>query len=493
MVLLDELITASSSVTSLQHYLDTNFEYIYDFFNNQKHSELVSSRDKLNRYIQLNRNVILALDISEKYSLAFISLLLQISEELGLLASFRFLYEHLKGKNFNVGRRLEAASFYLVGIKTVDDYLDRYNSIYLNLKFATENEEDNTDKVLMTAVNYYAQVIHDFGEFNNEKVIVLREKFKDSCIQDPFSFFKNSLINNVLNVDLSVFSEAYKKIHELLDAYLGRESTKPIFRKDFLIETGTEYCEILGKSPRNFKCIRQISVDKHKLIKSDILFRSLGRGVAILTEEDQLYAYMNSYGNMHYEKLTEAFTVLPEKLFSNKLNLVDWGCGQAMASISLFDYLIQHNQSFEFDNVTLIEPSEVALKRGALHVTSFANQARINTVNKDLDSLGKHDFVSITNNPTIHLFSNILDIDLFSLVDLLECIETNFKGENYFICVSPYINDIRTSRLDAFVRHFSNGFEDFEIFSSVNNRNSGDWKQDKDWTRVSRVFFCDIV
>lgn len=493
MILLDDLLAVSCDVASLQQYLKTNFEYVYDFFNNQKHNELVSSRDKLNRYIQLNRNVVLALDISKKNSLAFISLLLQISEELGLLGSFRFLYEHLKGKDFNIGLRLEAASFYLIGIKTVDDYLDRYNSIYGNLKFASENEEDNTDKVLMTAVNYYAQVIHDFGEFNNEKVIELREKFKGSCIQDPYSFLKNPFVHDVLNVDLSVFNEAYIKIHELLDAYLGRDSIKPIFRKDFLIETGTEYCEILERSHKSFKNIRQISVDKYKLVKSDIVFRSLGRGVAILTKEDQLYAYMNSYGNMHYEKLIEAFTELPEKLFSTKLNLVDWGCGQAMATMSFFDFVIQNNHPFRFDNVTLIEPSEVALKRGALHVNSFSKEARIHTVNKDLDSLNKQDFVSQAGNPTIHLFSNILDIDMFSLVDLLECIETNFKGDNYFICVSPYINDIRTSRLDAFVKHFSNAFEEFDFFSSVDNRNSGDWKQDKDWTRVSRVFFSSIT
>ena len=54
-----------------------------------------------------------------------------------------------------------------------------------------------------------------------------------------------------------------------------------------------------------------------------------------------------------------------------------------------------------------------------------------------------------------HLFSNILDIDEFSLTNLLKLIEFNFSGDNYFICVSPYINDIRTSRLDAFVKYFS--------------------------------------
>ena len=85
MILLDDLIASSCDVVSLQQYLKINYEYVYDFFNNQKHDKLVSYRDKLNRYIQLNRNVILSLDIYERNSLAFISLLLQISEELSLL------------------------------------------------------------------------------------------------------------------------------------------------------------------------------------------------------------------------------------------------------------------------------------------------------------------------------------------------------------------------------------------------------------------------
>jgi len=492
MILLDDLLASSGDVVSLQEYLKINYEYVYDFFNNQKHDKLVSYRAKLNRYIQLNRNVILSLDIYERNSLAFISLLLQISEELSLLSSFRFLYEHLKAKDFNIGTRLEAASFYLIGIKSVDDYLDRYNRIYINLKYSSENEEDNNDKVLMTAVNYYANVIHDFGEFNNERVIELRDRFKSSCLEDKFSFLNTPIVNDILNIDLAVFNEAYIKIHELLDTYLGRDSIKPVFRKEFLLETGTEYCEILEMSSKSFKNIRQISVDKYKIIKSDLLFKSLGRGIKILTNEDQLYAYMNSYGSMHYDKLIEAFIELPEKLFKGKLNIVDWGCGQAMATISFFDFINNYNHSPRLENVTLIEPSEIALKRGALHVKSIFGATRINTINKDLDSLNEEDFMNHNDKPTLHLFSNILDIDMFSLVDLINCLETNFKGENYFICVSPYINDIRTSRLDAFVSHFSNSFEEFEVFSSVDNRMPGQWKRDKDWTRVSRVFFSII-
>lgn len=484
MIVVEDLQNASSDIASLQSYLSNNFEQVYDFFTLQKHADLVASRDKLNRYIQLNRNVIEKLNIADKTNLALISLLLDISEELGLLEPFRFLYEHLKGKNYNIGERLKAASLYLIGIRTADDYVSRYDEIYNHLQCSAETEEDNTDRVLMTMVNYYAQVIHDFGEFNKEKVVELKNKIEKSLSEFEFSFLHSKIIEDVLKVDFGNFSDAYATIHALLDSFLGRDVVKTTYKKDFLLETGTEYCELIAGVEPKFKAVRQISVNKYKLIKSDAIFNSLGRGVAILTDESQLYAYMNSYGNMHYEKLIEAFKTLPKSFFAKKANIIDWGCGQAMASMTYFDFLGQIGTKQEIKKLTLIEPSEVALKRASLHIRSFSPATEIHTINKDLDALTNADFIKNWTNTHIHLFSNILDIDNFSLTSLLKLVELNFSGENYFICVSPYINDIRTSRLDAFVRFFSKK-TDFKEIDIVDNR-PGQWIDN--WTRVVRVF-----
>lgn len=484
MIVLEDLQNASGNVTSLQNYLSDNFEQVYDFFTHQKHADLLASRDKLNRYIQLNRNVILQLNITDKTNLAFISLLLDISEELGLLAPFRFLYDHLKGKDYNIGERLKAASLYLIGVNTVDDYLSRYEAIYNHLQLSSETEEDNTDKVLMTMVNYYAQVIHDFGQFSTEKVFELKTKIEKSLSEFEFSFLHSKIIEDVLKVDFSDFSSAYANIHALLDSFLGRDVVKPAYKKDFLLETGTEYCELIAGVEPKFKAVRQISVNKYQLIKSDTIFNSLGRGVAILTDESQLYAYMNSYGNMHYEKLIEAFKTLPKSFFEKETDIIDWGCGQAMASMTYFDFLGQIGAKQDIKKLTLIEPSEIALKRASLHIRSFSPATDIHTINKDLDALASADFLKSKTHTHIHLFSNILDIDEFSLTALLKLVESNFPGENYFICVSPYINDTRTSRLDAFVRFFSKK-KDFVKIHSIENR-PGQWKGT--WTRVVRVF-----
>lgn len=484
MIVVEDIQNSSSDVASLQSYLSDNFEQVYDFFTHQKHADLVALRDKLNRYIQLNRNVILQLNIADKTNLAFISLLLDISEELGLLAPFRFLYDHLKCKDYNIGERLKAASLYLIGIKTADDYVNRYDAIYNHLQLSSETEEDNTDKVLMTMVNYYAQVIYDFGEFNTEKVVVLKNKIKKSLSEFEFSFMHSKIIEDVLKVDFGNFSDTYANIHALLDSFLGRDFVKPAYKKDFLLETGTEYCDLLAGVETNFIAVRQISVCKYQLIRSDSIFNSLGRGVAILRYENQLYAYMNSYGKMHYEKLIEAFKTLPDTFFSTETNMIDWGCGQAMASMAYFDFQNQIGVEQEIKKLTLIEPSEIALKRASLHIRNFSPKTNIHTINKDLDALTNGDFIKNKTHSHIHLFSNILDIDEFSLTALLKLVEFNFPGENYFICVSPYINDTRTSRLDAFVKYFSKK-KDFVKINSIDNR-TGQWKCN--WTRIVRVF-----
>jgi hypothetical protein len=193
---------------------------------------------------------------------------------------------------------------------------------------------------------------------------------------------------------------------------------------------------------------------------------------------------MNSYGNMHYEKLIEAFKTLPKALFEKKTNIIDWGCGQAMASMAYFDFLNQIETEQEIENITLIEPSEIGLKRASLHIKKFGPTIDIHTINKDFDALANEDFIEHDTKMHIHLFSNILDIDKFSLTALLQLIESNFPGENYFVCVSPYINDTRISRLDAFVRFFFKK-EDFTNIYTIDNK-KGEWKDN--WTRVVRIF-----
>ena len=165
--------------------------------------------------------------------------------------------------------------------------------------------------------------------------------------------------------------------------------------------------------------------------------------------------------------------------------IYDWGCGQGLASVCFLEFLNDKAKKIEIEAITLVEPSEIALKRASLHIKKFNKSSVIYTINKDLDSLNNDDFRPNGTNTKIQLFSNILDIDCFSMTDLILKIKENSSGLNYFICVSPFISEYKTQRLDDFVEAFEN-YDSFELIQSVTER-KGEWSG-TNWTRVIRVF-----
>ncbi|MDI9311583.1 MAG: hypothetical protein QM535_15325 [Limnohabitans sp.] len=488
MISLQELQSKTTSSIELENYLSLNFEKVYDFFELRKHSDLLKSKEEFKRYVSLNWQVLKQLNNTNTTNLSFLSLLLDVCERLGLRPQFKLLYEFLFNSNYKISIRLVASELYLINVNEVDNYLTRYDEINLLLQSSYETEEDNRDKVLSTAINYYAQVLIDFGQFNLVSVHQLKGKFETTISKNEFSFLKHDIIERVLEIELEDYESAYNTIHLLLDSFLGRDIVKPQYIPNFIIESETMYSKAIEKVNPDFNSIRQVSVDRYRSIASRSIFYSLGRGVTILTEENQLFAYMISYGRMHNQKLTTSFDFLPENIFNDSIDIIDWGCGQAMASMTLFEYLNAKNIKHKTNQIILIEPSQLALKRGSLHIKKFLPSVLIDTKNKDLDSLTDDDFKNNKNNSHLHLFSNILDIDLFSLTALIDRIDNNFKGVNYFVCVSPYINDLKTERLDSFMKYFS-GNEKFEKLGSVNSKTK-QWIYN--WTRVIRVFKATI-
>ena len=115
----------------------------------------------------------------------------------------------------------------------------------------------------------------------------------------------------------------------------------------------------------------------------------------------------------------------------------------------------------------------------------FNEQCSVKTVLKDIDSITKEDLNCDGNSIKIHLFSNILDVDGYSMEHLISIIEQTQKGINYFVCVSPYITDAKTARIDKFVQHFANHYNSFHTYWEIDNQ-KGEWENG--WARVIRLF-----
>ncbi len=184
----------------------------------------------------------------------------------------------------------------------------------------------------------------------------------------------------------------------------------------------------------------------------DELYEALNRGIDILGSEPQMTAYIFAFGKMHQAKLNYAFDKLSDNFFEHEeINIIDYGCGQAIGTMCYADFLRKNRYSQKVKTITLIEPSEICLKRAALHTSVFFPDAEIMTVNKGFNDLNENDIICSEETPTLHILSNVLDILSFDIYNFVELIKNNLNGKNQFVCVAPYYNgNEKDNRMDLF-------------------------------------------
>ena len=153
-------------------------------------------------------------------------------------------------------------------------------------------------------------------------------------------------------------------------------------------------------------------------------FPGLDHGTACLESEEQLCCYMASYGEMHKGKLLQIMKDFPFDNLNADFEIIDWGCGQGIATVCFIDHLRNHRLDNGLRKVTLIEPSEVALRRAKFNVTHAVNtdNVYIDAASCFLPSDTPNDRtlggLHIEEPICIHLFSNILDIECINLKEL---------------------------------------------------------------------------
>jgi TPR repeat protein len=230
----------------------------------------------------------------------------------------------------------------------------------------------------------------------------------------------------------------------------------------------------------SFKKVRDLACDFVRKLPQELcdeLHNSLNRGVDILDSEALLQMYFYSFGEMHAAKLNYAFEHLHQYIKeAKKVEIIDYGCGQGMASICYHDFIKNVNPSQVVSKVTLIEPSEMALSRACLICSRFYLNAEIVTVNKDFENLTEKDIELSESIPTIHLFSNILDVESYGIDKFARLVKSISIGDNEYVIVSPIQNVNRMKRLKDFVTILNN---DLYFEQYLDKR---EFREDKDWT-----------
>lgn len=163
------------------------------------------------------------------------------------------------------------------------------------------------------------------------------------------------------------------------------------------------------------------------------LWRSLGYGRNVLDSSQQLDQYLYSYGLMIQSQWNQICCDLI--LEGEDFTLIDYGCGQGLASLLLLD---NFGSTFaqNVKQVILVEPSSSAIVRAQGIVEVCYPNAEFVVINSDFDSLSVQNLVSNDTNVKIHLMSNILDIEGFDHFNLIKKARSSNKGTHYFIAVS---------------------------------------------------------
>lgn len=233
-------------------------------------------------------------------------------------------------------------------------------------------------------------------------------------------------------------------------------------------------------------------------------FRALDHGVSVLDDESKCDQYIAFYGGHHSHKLYQAFTSTNFRYTAGrKIEIIDWGCGQALATCILIDYLIEKNIQPDVVSITLVDPSLISLKRGFSFVcqmleNQFDAVPTVHLISKFIDDLEPRFLITHEDTIKVHLFSNIIDVETFSLEKLYKLILDTFHGRNRFICTSPANH--RKHRLDKFYNLFSSShalhspitcdapLTDKEIFLFKTGR-----YEKQNITRCERQFSVDLI
>ncbi len=387
---------------------------------------------------------------------------------------------------------------YILNLEDIIKKLLNIKEVFYYLQFKNSRDEEDYQQ--------YQNIVESYNEFySNENTVQVLESILEFSQNDINSYdslseniknLKNTIATKTREIEEIKQSDSYAIIDTTENFEVFFESQKKEFEEEYQYISiqlqniqkkeieDSDYSSVLHDiiNP-NFDKIRRVNIDYiNTYCDSDALFCQLNRGVKILEEYDELSQYIFSYSTMHKAKLYSSFDTVIHKLDNQTINIIDWGCGQALASTLLIDYIKEKQLNIDISNVILIEPSSIALSRGMLHIDILKeNELYIKAINKDIDCLEERDLKVNNKNITLHLFSNILDVEFFRLDRaFLEKISNSQSGLNYFICVSPNINDKRNARLDMFYRYFDDNYKT-ELISS---RESDIWS----YKRYEKVF-----
>ena len=418
---------------------------------------------------------------------AFLILLAEKFLQTSLIGAITIISDYLPSGATKL--RLDAAKLYLKVNDITKDYFNKCDKV-LNLLEESSIIDEYNNNAIKSFLYFYHSVLSQFIRVNNQEIATI---FINSLKQkkSSYKFLQDNKISTLFEKnEKSDIKNLIVQIENLINNIAYKKSICYIENSKITKETSS-YSKTLSKlNEPSFEKIRDIAI---KYIQSigdpEELFYRLQRGEAIIDDEELLFKYLVSYGFKHKVKLYSAYDEIFGNIQNEKLDIIDWGCGQGTATMLLLDYAQDKKTILDIENITLIEPSKLALNRALLHIDVLKQKEyKVNPINSDLDCLKLENLENKNNNKTLHLFSNILDIENFSLNnEFFNKVAHTLQNDAIFVCVSPNRNDKLNNRLDLFYKHFDENF-DTELISSRDS----DIGHSKRYEKIFEVKYTEI-
>ncbi len=450
-----EKLRSIDSADALSSCIEEQMTALHDLCN-ARWETLCKWRDELESFFLFKHSLIAKLDYTDQNNRAFIQICIDLAQRLNLLSAIPHLVRVVNrhSEHIHLNKRLVAGISYIhPRPRTADDIIEKYSQICALLQDAVDTEEDNNQKCLVTFLNYYSAAVDLLSsEYANE----LKEEIGVSLRSGEYPFLND--IKDLSLVDVADPILAQQQIQSIVDGVFedAERRLRPMPVDEFIIEQDTQYSLDIHHAQCNFRSIKRLS-DQRASGR-----RISGRGVQQIQAEEGLFDYMRNYGNMHQVKIQSCLEVPFPQHFETRISLIDWGCGQALASMVFMD-------KYGIDNIKqiiLIEPSELALRRASLHCKKYAPDVPLQTICKEFDELTVEDIHLVEPETTVHLFSNVLDMEDYSVEHLASVVKSLQNNQQYFVCISPHIDDIRTSKIDTFAFGIEQDFECFEMLNT---------------------------
>lgn len=243
--------------------------------------------------------------------------------------------------------------------------------------------------------------------------------------------------NNALNLTTAQIEWIVNLIKNGCDVSMDND----LLKQNSPLETHEEWMENLWKwADENKIAIEQSTYSKKLLGMQLPTFEKIRRYNSNLVDDnkaDDMQTILATEGKMYkaliYDALEQFIHNINAKI---AITLVDWGCGQGIASSLVIDYIKEKQLDIEVRKVILVDDDIEALSRAMLHVSILKqNDLKIIAINtNNSDDIEKLN--SMKNNFTINLFAN----DKMPM-DYLE-IDYEVLGKDYFVCVSSENNEM---------------------------------------------------